>query len=86
MTPDRIRMMVEAKANSTVKAQNNPILAYDADPKSRAKAVKAMCAQCMGCTRDEIAPGFRDQVRDCTSQKCALYRFRPYQKKVHSDD
>ena len=58
----------------------NPLLIYDKKP-TRGKAIKAMCAHCMGCTRDHIEPGFRECIRNCTSIGCPLHLYRPYQKK-----
>lgn len=58
---------------------NNPIPRLREDPSSKARAIKAMCAQCMGCTDDYTEPGFRQQVRTCTSKDCALWAVRPYQ-------
>lgn len=57
----------------------NPLLKFEARP-TRSNAIKAKCAECMGCTRDAIEPGFRVQVRDCTSRRCPLWAFRPYQR------
>jgi len=62
----------------------NPILLFDKAP-TRGKAIKAMCAHCMGCTRDHIEAGFRENIRNCTSTGCPLYLFRPYQKKGSSE-
>jgi hypothetical protein len=39
---------------------------------SRAAAIKLFCLECVGDDRNE--------VRNCTSTNCALYRFRPYQQ------
>ena len=60
--------------------ESNPIIRLRAAP-TRGNAIKAMCAQCMGCTDDNIEPGFRALIRDCTSPQCALYAFRPYRPK-----
>lgn len=60
---------------------NNPIARFRKNP-TRPNAIKAMCANCMGCTDEEINPGFRSLIRDCTSPKCPLYAFRPYKEKV----
>lgn len=73
--------MQEGRARSTTKPQHNLILAYDKNP-TRSRAIKAMCAQCIGCTRERIEPGFARLIRECTAQNCAIYQFRPYQKKV----
>ena len=56
----------------------NPILALD-KKMTRQRAIKAMCAHCMGCTKDHIEQGFRECVRNCTSVNCPLYFYRPYQ-------
>lgn len=55
----------------------NPILKFEQKP-TRGNAIKAKCAECMGCTKDAIEPGFRVLIRDCSSLSCPLYQFRPY--------
>ena len=55
----------------------NPILKYEQKP-TRSHAIKAKCAECMGCTREQIEPGFRDLIKACGSKKCPLHKFRPY--------
>jgi hypothetical protein len=57
---------------------NNPIIAYQKNPTSRAFAIKAMCAHCMGCTANHLEPGFRQSISTCTAPACPLYSFRPY--------
>ena len=62
--------------------ENNPYRKFMRGPKtSRAGAIKAMCAYCMGCTLEEINPGFRSDIRNCTSTYCPLHSMRPYQEK-----
>jgi hypothetical protein len=60
--------------------QMNPILVFDTAP-TRGKAITAMCAHCMGCTRDYVEVGFRASIRNCTSTGCPLYMYRPYQRR-----
>lgn len=48
---------------------------------TRKNAINAMCAHCMGCTADHIESGFRKAICDCTSTKCPLFSYRPYQIK-----
>jgi hypothetical protein len=57
---------------------NNPILASQHKPSSRALAIKAMCAHCMGCTDDHQEQGFRQSISTCTAPACPLYSLRPY--------
>ncbi len=40
---------------------------------SRAAALKLFCLECVGCERAA--------VRDCTDQACALWPWRPYQRR-----
>jgi len=61
--------------------QTNPILRYWAKP-TRSNAIKAKCAECMGCTVKATEPGFRVLIRDCGSSQCPLFPWRPYQVKV----
>jgi len=58
--------------------RSNPILQLKKNPRSRALAVKAMCAQCFGCTANHIEEGFRASIRNCSSNTCALHPLRPF--------
>ena len=58
----------------------NPILNLE-KKRTRQRAIKAMCAACMGCTRDHIEQGFRECIRNCTSVNCPLHFYRPYHVK-----
>lgn len=62
------------------KPQSNPLLKFAEKP-TRAYAIRAKCAECMGCTKESINPGFRKMIRDCTAPACPLFQFRPYQQK-----
>ena len=57
----------------------NPILQFQSRPSSRAYAVKAKCAECVGCTPDHIEKGFKESISSCSSYSCPLHSFRPYQ-------
>jgi hypothetical protein len=59
--------------------ENNPIRQFVANPNSRVVAIKAKCAECMGCTPDHMERGFRASISSCSSYSCPLHRFRPYQ-------
>ena len=67
-------------------AEMNPLIQSDNNPQSRKLAIKAMCAHCMGCTREELEPGFRQAITACTACKCPLYKFRPFQKETDDAD
>ena len=58
----------------------NPILQFQSRPSSRAYAVKAKCAECVGCTPEHLERGFKDSISSCSAYSCPLYRFRPYQR------
>ena len=58
--------------------QPNPILQSKRNPRSRVLAIKAMCAQCLGCTEDHLEKGFRQSIRECSSTNCSLYELRPF--------
>ena len=45
------------------------------------KAINAMCAHCMGCTEYHMEPGYKQEIKNCTSTVCPLWHFRPYQEK-----
>jgi len=76
---------------TTSKRNDNPVSRFfkqKAQGKiSRKAANDAMCAHCVGCTAKEqgfqqedwIEPGFREQIRNCSSFGCPLRPFRPYQ-------
>ena len=59
-------------------SQPNPILQLKKNPGSRLLAIKAMCAQCFGCTENHLEEGFRQSIRECSSIHCALYELRPF--------
>lgn len=59
--------------------KSNPIEQFKEFPSSRAYAIKAKCAECVGCTSNHIEKGFRGSISSCSSYSCPLYRFRPYQ-------
>jgi hypothetical protein len=65
-------------------AEYNPIIQYESKPTSKAAAIKAKCGECMGCTRDQVEPGWRDLVRNCTSFGCPLYNHRPFRGKANA--
>jgi hypothetical protein len=64
--------------------ENNPLRQYAANPNSRVAAMKAKCAECMGCTHDHMERGFRASISECSSYSCPLYSFRPFQSKTTS--
>ena len=58
--------------------EHNLIKRYEKDPKSRAKAVGAMCFSCQGGDRDNMPDhGYKDEIRHCRID-CPLKAFRPY--------
>jgi hypothetical protein len=66
-------------------AQPNPILRYREKPTAH-KAIKAKCSQCVGCTDEHLEQGFRNDIKRCTDQSCALHPYRPYQDKSKDDE
>jgi hypothetical protein len=64
--------------------ENNPIRQLRAKPSSKTAAIKAKCAECMGCTPDYMERGFRASISECSSYSCALHSFRPFQAKTTS--
>jgi len=74
-------------AGVTVVVDHNLLKKAVADPTSRAKAMRAMCFQCMGGTIDSLPdPGWKRLIGTCTAKQCALYPWRPYQNMVDSAD
>jgi hypothetical protein len=63
-----------------MKAEQNPIKRAIRKP-TYLNAIKAKCAECMGCTENHLEEGFRDDIASCTSWTCPLRPFRPYQKR-----
>ena len=64
---------------------HNPVARFFALKPSFTGAIKAKCAECMGCTKDHLEEGFKNEIRNCSSHSCPLYLFRPYQRpKSHS--
>jgi len=77
---------------SNLERNDNPVSRFFAitnhGKKLRQAGINAMCAHCMGCTakeqgeKDWIEPGFREQIRGCSSFGCPLWGLRPYQRGV----
>jgi len=61
-------------------SNSNPVQQFTNNPASRAYAVKAKCAECVGCTPDHLEKGFKESISSCSSESCPLHRFRPYQR------
>ncbi len=59
--------------------RSNPIEQFQSHPLSRAYAIRAKCAECVGCTPDHLEKGFKDSISSCSSYSCPLHGFRPYQ-------
>ena len=60
--------------------RNNPLQQFHINSSSRAYAVKAKCAECVGCTPNHLERGFKESISSCSSYSCPLHRFRPYQR------
>ena len=60
--------------------RSNPIEQFQSLPLSRAYAIRAKCAECVGCTPDHLEKGFKESILPCSSDSCPLHRFRPYQR------
>jgi len=69
------------KARADKSYEVNPIIKSRESLSSRATAIKAMCAHCMGCTEDHLEPNWKAEVKNCTAFKCPLHPFRDYQDK-----
>ena len=65
--------------------RSNPIEQFQSHPLSRAYAIRAKCAECVGCTPDHLERGFKDSISSCSSESCPLHRFRPYQREKSLD-
>ena len=60
--------------------ETNPLRQLDKKPTLR-NGVRAMCAHCMGCTQTSRPSGLSRLIKECSSEGCPLYQFRPYQAK-----
>ena len=58
--------------------RSNPIEQFQDRPLSRAYAIRAKCAECVGCTSNHLEKGFKESISYCSSYSCPLHRFRPY--------
>lgn len=57
----------------------NPIIASQKNPNSRALAIKAMCAHCIGVTASDTPPNWRKDIKECTAMAtCPLWKIRPF--------
>jgi hypothetical protein len=61
-------------------SNSNPINQFHSNSMSRAYAVKAKCAECVGGTPNHLERGFKESISSCSSYTCPLHRFRPYQR------
>ncbi len=64
---------------------SNPIKQFHRNSMSRAYAVKAKCAECVGCTPNHLEKGFKASILSCSSYSCPLHGFRPYQREQSLD-
>ena len=62
-------------------SRSNPIRQLLAKPNSRRLAINAKCAECVGCTLNDLETGFREAISSCSSLSCPLHVFRPFQRK-----
>ena len=62
---------------------HNPVARFFTLKPSRTHAIKAKCAECMGCTKDHLEEGFKNEIRNCSAHSCPLYLFRPYKMPKH---
>ncbi len=81
MTPldalEKARAAAKAKREAGEETPRlSPIEASQADPKSRAKAIKAKCYECMG---GQESDNWKKDVKHCSSYGCPLRPLRPYQ-------
>lgn len=77
--PIRKDNLEKARSAPRSKQEHNLIKKAKADPKSRTKAIHAMCFHCFGGTEEELPDsGYKRAIRECTASACPLYNFRPY--------
>lgn len=61
----------------------NPTEKALADPKSRSKAIRATCYECLGA---EDCPNVRNEIGHCMAFDCALWHLRPYRENATNPD
>jgi len=78
--------MIALNTSSTTASviQVNPIRQLRNNPTSRAAAIKAKCAECVGCSLDHLEKGFRVSISECSSYSCQLHSLRPFRPKTTS--
>jgi hypothetical protein len=59
----------------------NPILKALKHPNSRAAAIAAKCADCVGCNLNHLESGFRRSIAECELNHCPLHQFCPFTDK-----
>jgi len=64
----------QARKDAGLKTTRTPYERATADPRSRQKAISAMCWQCQG---EDADPNVRKRIDECKITGCALYGFRP---------
>lgn len=73
---------ISPKDMSTYRVEHNFVAKNVANTSSLRLAINAMCFHCMGCTESHYEPGVKEEIRDCSSQKCPLWYFRPYKARA----
>jgi len=58
---------------------HNPVDRFFTLTPTRKRAIEAMCASCMGCTKNHLEDGFKSEIRNCSAPHCPLHVHRPYQ-------
>ena len=52
---------------------HNPVARFYTLAPIRTRAIKAKCAECMGCTKNHLEEGFEKGIRFCTAPHCPLH-------------
>ena len=63
-----------------MKSEPNPIKRALRRP-TPTNAIRAKCAECVGCSSGHMEEGFRQSISECKSMGCPLHSFRPYRVK-----
>ena len=71
--------MSKARELNGTSVRLNPIERAKLYPKSKAKAIKAKCFDCVGQGYD---PNWQKEVRECACIDCPLHNVRPFQKRL----
>jgi hypothetical protein len=80
MNPNAAEALVRWRESGTPITRKTPFEKLREKPTLK-RAITAKCCDCMGWEEGKPMPsGLKNDVKECTSESCPLYEFRPWQK------